>query len=196
MLKRLLSQSGASLMLAAVALGSPPQPMWAQATQATICKDGTTSAASGRGACSGHGGVDKKATTAARTPASSATVAARVTCSDGTTSKSGRGACSRHGGIAGSMSTPNTTVVPPRSPEPSRVSPAPATLPAPVPQQAPARTRNEANTKTTSPVGSGAREDNNPVGAIAQCKDGLYSHAKHRRGACSRHGGVAQWISA
>jgi hypothetical protein len=28
----------------------------------TICKDGTTSAASGRGACSGHGGVDKKAT--------------------------------------------------------------------------------------------------------------------------------------
>jgi hypothetical protein len=28
----------------------------------TICKDGTTSATSGRGACSSHGGVDKKAT--------------------------------------------------------------------------------------------------------------------------------------
>jgi hypothetical protein len=28
---------------------------------ATVCKDGTTSATSGRGACSGHGGVDKKA---------------------------------------------------------------------------------------------------------------------------------------
>ena len=196
MLTRHLSQSCALLVLAAVALVSRPRSMWAQATDATICKDGTSSAASGRGACSGHGGVDKKATTAARAPASSATVAARVTCSDGTTSKSGRGACSRHGGIAGSVSASNTTVAPPRSPEPSRVSPPPATLPASVPQQAPARTRNEANTKTAGPVGSGAREDNNAVGAIAQCKDGLYSHAKHRRGACSRHGGVAQWIGA
>ncbi|MGN6058422.1 MAG: DUF3761 domain-containing protein [Sphingomicrobium sp.] len=37
-------------------------------------------------------------------------------------------------------------------------------------------------------------ENNNPAGAIAQCKDGLYSHAKGRTGACSRHGGVAKWL--
>jgi large subunit ribosomal protein L22e/Meckel syndrome type 1 protein len=36
-------------------------------------------------------------------------------------------------------------------------------------------------------------EDHNPAGAIAQCKDGTYSHAKVRTGACSRHGGVAKW---
>ena len=36
-------------------------------------------------------------------------------------------------------------------------------------------------------------EDHNPAGAIAQCKDGTYSHAKIRTGACSRHGGVGKW---
>jgi large subunit ribosomal protein L22e/Meckel syndrome type 1 protein len=36
-------------------------------------------------------------------------------------------------------------------------------------------------------------EDHNPSGAIAQCKDGTYSHSKIRTGACSRHGGVAKW---
>ena len=36
-------------------------------------------------------------------------------------------------------------------------------------------------------------EDHNPAGAIAQCKDGTYSHSKGRTGACSRHGGVARW---
>jgi hypothetical protein len=36
-------------------------------------------------------------------------------------------------------------------------------------------------------------EDRNPAGAIAQCKDGTYSHAKARSGACSRHGGVGTW---
>lgn len=36
-------------------------------------------------------------------------------------------------------------------------------------------------------------EDHNPAGAIAQCKDGTYSHAKQRTGACARHGGVAKW---
>lgn len=36
-------------------------------------------------------------------------------------------------------------------------------------------------------------EDRNPAGAIAQCKDGTYSHSKVRSGACSRHGGVAKW---
>jgi large subunit ribosomal protein L22e/Meckel syndrome type 1 protein len=37
-------------------------------------------------------------------------------------------------------------------------------------------------------------EDRNPAGAIAQCKDGTYSHAKARTGACSRHGGVGKWM--
>jgi hypothetical protein len=35
----------------------------------TTCKDGTTSTATGRGACSGHGGVQKAASTPAAAPA-------------------------------------------------------------------------------------------------------------------------------
>ena len=36
-------------------------------------------------------------------------------------------------------------------------------------------------------------ENRSAAGAIAQCKDGLFSHARRRDGACSRHGGVARW---
>lgn len=33
-----------------------------------------------------------------------------------------------------------------------------------------------------------------PPGATARCVDGTYSFSKHRRGACSNHGGVAEWL--
>jgi hypothetical protein len=32
-------------------------------------------------------------------------------------------------------------------------------------------------------------------GATARCQDGTLSHSKQHRGACSRHGGVAQWLN-
>jgi Protein of unknown function (DUF3761) len=41
----------------------------------TTCKDGTTSAATGRGACSGHGGVQKTASTASPSSAAPAPAA-------------------------------------------------------------------------------------------------------------------------
>ena len=143
---------------------------------ATICKDGTTSAAKGRGACGKHGGVDAAATKSAKVaaraakraakaadkvadksekaaaaPKATASAGAAVNCTDGTTGTAGRGGCSHHGGIAGASST------------------APA-------------------------ASSGAQEDNNPAGALAQCKDGMYSHSANRRGACGNHGGVKQWL--
>jgi Protein of unknown function (DUF3761) len=49
-------------------------PGYADSPNPTTCKDGTTSAATGRGACSDHGGVQKTAKTApatAPTPAAS-----------------------------------------------------------------------------------------------------------------------------
>jgi hypothetical protein len=35
--------------------------------------------------------------------------------------------------------------------------------------------------------------DDNPVGASAECGDGLYSHSVTRSGTCSHHNCVAQW---
>jgi len=36
------------------------------------------------------------------------------------------------------------------------------------------------------------RPDNNPVGAVALCADGKYSHSESRTGTCSENGGIAQ----
>jgi hypothetical protein len=162
---------------------------------ATICIDGTRSVSSGRGACSGHGGVNKKAIThqkkvvksevKAATAVTRRTAGTQVTtlCVDGTTSNStGRGTCSGHGGAKGAEATSKVT---------GRPVPAPGTSAAP---RASANAQARANSNSAVTSGSGVGEDNNPAGAIARCKDGLYSHARNHRGACSRHGGVASWL--
>lgn len=66
---RVASIAGAFLSLTLLAAAS----LAAQGATASICKDGTKSAVSGRGACSGHGGVDAKATAAAKNAAKPAT---------------------------------------------------------------------------------------------------------------------------
>jgi hypothetical protein len=161
----------------------------------SICKDGTTSISSGRGACSGHGGVDRKAVSHQKRVVKGETKAAKAVakrtsgsqvttiCADGTTSNStGRGTCSGHGGAKGAEVTSKATGAP---------IPAPATA---APPRASARARVRASTNSAVVAGSGAADDNNPVGAIARCKDGLYSHARNHRGACGHHGGVASWL--
>lgn len=35
---------------------------------------------------------------------------------------------------------------------------------------------------------------NAPDGATAKCRDGSYSFSQSRRGTCSHHGGVAEWL--
>jgi Protein of unknown function (DUF3761) len=181
----------------------------AAATTTVTCKDGTSGTA-GRGACSHHGGV---ATGAATTPAATAPAAAApaapaatasgasVTCKDGTTGTAGRGACSHHGGVgtattsstgavaaAPAAKTPATTPAPAPAPKPAATTPA-ATAPA---ATTPAATTKAAGTTTGSTTGKSETTD--PTGAIAQCKDGLYSHSKTHTGTCSRHGGVAKWL--
>jgi hypothetical protein len=157
----------------------------AQGATGSVCTDGSTSTATGRGACSGHGGVDAKATAAAHKASTSAST---VACTDGSTSKGGRGACSGHGGIATASST--------------HAAPAPAPAPAPVPAPAPpppSASRTSTTTTATSHSnatgGSGKSENNDPTGATAKCKDGMYSHSAHKTGTCSGHGGVAQWLT-
>ena len=38
------------------------------------------------------------------------------------------------------------------------------------------------------------RPSDTPSGASARCNDGSYSYSQNRRGTCSRHGGVAEWL--
>ena len=56
-----------AVSLLGIALALPARA--ADTATTTTCKDGTTSTATGRGACSGHGGVQKAASTPAAAPA-------------------------------------------------------------------------------------------------------------------------------
>ena len=52
---------------------------------------------------------------------------------------------------------------------------------------------NSAGNRTHSPAYA---EDNAiPNGASARCGDGTYSFSQSRRGTCSHHGGVSEWIN-
>ncbi len=130
-------------------------------------------------------------------------------CKDGTfydgTSK--RGACSKHGGVgewmaktatAPAKGTTNQTVKTPAAPP---TATAPATKPAPAPKTtapAPAPKTAAAPAPAPAPAAPAAKAvapaSNAAVDATAECKDGSYSHSKHRSGTCARHGGVKQWL--
>ncbi|MDE0854194.1 MAG: hypothetical protein OSA97_07205, partial [Nevskia sp.] len=123
-------------------------PASADTAANVVCKDGTAGTA-GKGACSHHGGVDKKATKAAANaggapaaapsapaaappaPAAPAAAAgdtpAAVLCKDGTTGKAGKGACSHHGGVNKSGSASSA----PAAATPAPAAAAPAAAPAP-----------------------------------------------------------------
>lgn len=105
----------------------------------TTCKDGTTSIATGRGACSGHGGVQKASA----------------------------------GSSASASSSSAHAATPPASSVPASGSAMKAAAP------------------TTQSTTTG---DTAPTGATAKCKDGTYSKSKQHSGACSKHGGVDQWM--
>ena len=153
--------------------------------QVVQCKDGTTSKA-GRGACSHHGGVASestadqktgKAAASAKSAASEASEASEVRCKDGTTSKAGRGACSHHGGVAANTPREETKQSGPSGSEQSR-------------PQSESRAAPQGRAPATVP------QRTPPTGQpTARCKDGTLSYSQHRSGTCSRHGGVAEWLS-
>jgi|SRR5581483_5439069 len=197
----------AAILAGAVAWGAPlfaQKPASAPKNATAQCNDGTYSTAkTERGACSKHDGVKTwwgaaGATAAPPAPAAPKTSAApRSTaastaaapkdatgqCTDGTytRAKTERGACSQHGGVktwfgGSSPAAAGSNAAPPTPPPPA---PAPKTASPP-----------SAQTPAKAPTASAA---NAPENATAKCKDGTYSYAKQHRGACSRHGGVAEW---
>jgi hypothetical protein len=109
---------------------------------------------------------------------------ATAQCKDGTYSKSKtkQGACSTHGGVATwyadqkpAAGAPAANATPPSTPPTTN---APTSTPAP---------------KTTGKVATTKPPAGTPDNATAKCKDGTYSFAKQHSGACSHHGGVAEW---
>jgi hypothetical protein len=196
----------ASILAAVLAFGVPAlaqKPASAPKDATAQCKDNTYSKAkTEQGACSSHGGVKTwwgseaaapaapskpspnpskpspkesapapKAKTQAGRPAD-----ATAQCQDGTysTAKTKQGACSRHGGVATWFAD-------------ATAAPAP---PSPTPRTAPPTEKPAPPAPTTPTTKSNAAA---PENATAKCKDGSYSYAKQHSGACSHHGGVAEW---
>lgn len=95
-------------------------------------------------------------------------------------------------------STPTPTLTP--TPTPTFV-PTPKPTPRPTPSpvvQAPATIIdagcgtyiNSAGNEVARPCPA----NDVPEGATARCGDGTYSYSQSRRGTCSHHGGVAEWL--
>ena len=67
------------------------------------------------------------------------------------------------------------------------------------PQQAPSKSQaspseSQASPSEQQPSPSPSNDSAAPAGATARCNDGTYSTSQNRKGTCSRHGGVAQWL--
>ena len=143
----------AGLIAAPLLLFALAMPSLAADPAQTTCKDGTTTTSTGKGTCSGHGGIQKAPKAA---PAKSASAAA---------------------------------------PAATPAAPAAAAPAATAASAAPAATAAKSSTATKSaPTATAGNTD--PTGATAKCKDGTYSKSAHRSGTCSRHGGVAEWLTA
>jgi hypothetical protein len=109
--------------------------------------------------------------------------ATTVVCKDGATSKGGKGACSGHGGVDKAA----TKAAHAKSSGSAAAQPA-------APATPPAASQGRAAPHSAASSGSAPAKNTDPTGAIARCKDGTYSHAKGHSGACSSHGGVAEWL--
>lgn len=117
MKKTTFAALAAPMLMFVMTLPSYADTETAPAAAGKACKDGSMSTATGKGACSGHGGVQKAAPAAAPASMASAKAAAPAAaapatagaapagatakCKDGTysKSKSHSGACSKHGGV-------------------------------------------------------------------------------------------------
>lgn len=87
-----------------------------------------------------------------------------------------------------STPSPTSTLTPTPTVKPT---PKPTVVSTPIQVEAPCGTYvNSAGQTVPSPC----EYDSAPPGATAICGDGTYSFSQSRRGTCSHHGGVAQWL--
>jgi len=94
------------VLICAALLAMPAVSVAADASTPVTCKDGTTSPHGGRGACSGHGGIDKAATKAAA--GASTTGSASSGSTAGASSPAAGGAAAPTPGSPASTHPPST----------------------------------------------------------------------------------------
>lgn len=82
----------------------------------------------------------------------------------------------------------HTYVAPVAKPVVAPVKPAPYQAPSPLSND------NYYTNVNGNRVHSPAYSNSVPAGASARCGDGTYSFSQNRRGTCSHHGGVAEWL--
>jgi len=143
------------------------------------CADGTTSPHGGKGACSGHGGI-KKAEASTKKPAKETK---EKETKAKTKAKEKEKETKAKATKAKEKETRKKETKKKASPS---ETPAAITAPAAAPATATPAKREASESKS--------RANTDPSGATARCKDGTYSHAQTHQGACSRHGGVAEWL--
>jgi len=118
---------------------------------------------------------------------------ATAQCKDGTysTAKTRRGACSGHGGVAtwfADDSKSTKSAAKETKADAKRAGKATEET-----GKTAARATKEGASATRDATRTVSKPSDAPADATAKCKDGAYSHAKQHRGACSGHGGVAEW---
>lgn len=123
-----------------------------------------------------------------------------VTCKDGVKSKAGQGACSRHGGIAPAGETKaemkKERVDEKMAKSEMKKDRAVDKMAAKKDEKAEAKKdeKSESKMEKKGEKKMAMADEKESKGAIAECKDHTYSHARTHRGACSRHGGVSQFL--
>jgi hypothetical protein len=98
-----------------------------------------------------------------------------VKCTDGTSSKGGKGACSGHGGVTAAKADAKMD---------AKAKPAAKMAPK-------LAAKMDAKMDAKPAAKMDAKGDGK---ATATCKDGTQSFAKNHTGACSKHGGVKEWL--
>ncbi len=120
--------------------------------------------------------------------AQTTTTAGATVCADGTSMPgTARDVCAGHGGLKAAART--TTH--------SRVTCADSTLSSTkdgCKDHGGVKSTTNVTRTTTVSKSKGRADDRDSTGAIAVCKDGMYSHAKTHRAACTEHGGVQRFL--